>query len=64
MSPERKFLRSLRRHRLCTDELNAVTSGNSIEPGGFLTVGGTNASLFQGAINYIPIVDNGKKIFF
>lgn len=33
---------------------------NDITPGGTLTIGGVNASLVSGPMNWVPLVDNGS----
>lgn len=35
---------------------NSTSASSTTEPGGVLTMGGTNSSLFTGSINYVPLV--------
>jgi cathepsin D len=39
---------------------NVTSAGNAIEPGGVITIGSPNASLYTGSINWVPITDSGS----
>ncbi|KAL8283138.1 hypothetical protein RQP46_005916 [Phenoliferia psychrophenolica] len=39
--------------------VNVASAYSNTEPGGILTLGGVNTSLFTGSMNYVPITDSG-----